>query len=116
MGSICHIQRGTCFECIPGWIGVFCETSKMTSLSFFSFAVNFYHSCLGGLFQQSSNIEFFPFHKQNVKKGGTASTVVNSARDIVKTTLLVTIQMASVAKDVMLVGQSLIVRKVTFLI
>ena len=27
--SFCHIQRGTCFGCKPGWEGTFCDTGKI---------------------------------------------------------------------------------------
>ena len=25
----CHIQRGTCFDCSPGWLGTVCNTSMI---------------------------------------------------------------------------------------
>lgn len=34
----CNIVNGTCFECLPGWMGTFCENSKkglVVVLSFF---------------------------------------------------------------------------------
>lgn len=26
--NMCQIQHGTCFDCKPGWMGTFCNTSK----------------------------------------------------------------------------------------
>ena len=28
--QICHIQKGTCFGCAPGWINTTCKTSMIT--------------------------------------------------------------------------------------
>lgn len=25
--NTCHIENGTCFECKPGWTGIYCKTS-----------------------------------------------------------------------------------------
>lgn len=32
--KMCHIVKGTCFECKPGWIGILCETSIILNLYF----------------------------------------------------------------------------------
>ena len=28
--NVCHIQKGTCYGCTPGWIDTTCETSMLT--------------------------------------------------------------------------------------
>lgn len=45
--STCHIQNGTCFTCKPGWIGIQCNSSKMTNIanskcSVYCFGIGYY--------------------------------------------------------------------------
>lgn len=40
-GSTCHIRSGSCFNCKPGWSGMYCNTSKMICVPRNNFTINY---------------------------------------------------------------------------
>lgn len=39
----CHIENGTCFECMQGWTGSYCKSGKMTYHQIVFFTVSAAH-------------------------------------------------------------------------